>query len=137
MTKKTKKFNVGDTVWYKRDWIERCVILEIDMNSAAGVPMARLKTCIGTCWQPMSILYKSEQECRNASKAESDRIRAGYRNQIHSVEDLVIFLFNHDTNGCEYSDYDARAVAIEKAHELLNISETQLCNMGWHSCKNI
>lgn len=129
MKKTNQKFHIGDTVWYDHDWIERCVILEIGMDSAAGVPMARLKTSLGTVWQPMSILYKSEQECRDASKAESERIRNGYRKQINSVEDLVVFLFNHDTNCCEYADYDARAVAIEKAQGLLGMSETRLLGM--------
>ena len=129
MKKNTPNFKIGDTVWYDRDWIEKAVILEIDMHSAAGVPMARLKTSIGTVWQPMSILYKSEQACREAAKAESERIRNEYRKKINSIEDLVIFLFNTDTSGCEYSDYNARAVAIEKAAELLNISETRLLGM--------
>ena len=129
MAKNDQNFNIGDTVWYERDWIERAVILEIDMESAAGVPMARLKTSLGTVWQPMSILYKSEQAGRDAAKAESERIRNEYRKKINSVEDLVIFLFNNDTSGCEYSDYDARAVAIEKAAELLNMSETRLLGM--------
>ena len=119
--KPAPKFNVGDTVWYEREWIEKGIILELGTE-------ARLKTSLGTVWQPLSILYKSEKEARDAAEAESQRIRNEYRKKINSVDDLVVFLFNSETCG-EFADYDARAVAIEKAAELLDMSETRLLGM--------
>lgn len=122
---KKKTFIVGDTVWFAGSWITKAKIMEIDETNN----VANLKTPIGTCWQPMDILYHSEQECRDAEKAEETRIRNEYRKKINSIDDLVIFLFNHDTNDSEFMDYNARAVAIEKASELLGMSETRLLGM--------
>lgn len=126
--KPAPKFNVGDTVWYEREWIEKGIILELGTDATANIPVARLKTSLGTVWQPLSILYKSEKEARDAAEAESQRIRNEYRKKINSVDDLVVFLFNSETCG-EFADYDARAVAIEKAAELLDMSETRLLGM--------
>lgn len=131
MSNQKKNFSVGDTVYFEsRGFIEKAKILEL--MEFDDQPWAKVRTEMipSTCSQPVSALCASEQEVRDNIKAESERVKAEYRNQINSVEDLVIFLFNHDTNLYEdITDYEARAVAIEKAAELLGMSETRLLGM--------
>lgn len=116
-----KKFNVGDTVWYVCcGWAEQASIVEIKDD------LAKCKAKIGTCWQPISALHKTEQECKYSMKEKSERIKDQYRKEINSVEDLIVFMFNHHVSSCEYCDDEARAVAKEKALALTNISPSIL-----------
>lgn len=125
----TKKFNVGDTVWYNScGYVEKATILEMRKVEVHGgqMELAKCKPKIGVCERPTSALYKTAQECLDAMKRESERIKNEYRKEINSVEDLVVFMFNHDVSYCEYQDSDAREVAIEKAKELLGMSESKI-----------
>ena len=119
-----QKFNVGDTVWYVCcGCAEQAKIVEIKDE------LAKCKAKIGTCWQPISALHRTEKECKRSIKEKSEHIRNQYRKEINSIEDLIIFMFNHDVSGCEYCDDDARAVAKEKAVALLNLAEAQIENV--------
>ena len=62
-------------------------------------------------------IFVTEKEARDAKNKKIENTKNEYRKQINSVEDLVVFLFNHCINGDEYTDYEAREVAIEKAKE--------------------
>lgn len=63
-------------------------------------------------------VFRTEQEAKNHYQDEINTIKNNYRQQINSIEDLVQFCLDHCV-ACaeEYTDYDARNVAVEKARE--------------------
>ena len=126
---KTHNFKIGDTVFFDAGHIEHGTIEAF--SELDGKPWAKIRCKVipGTTSRPIEDLHRSEKDCYDAIKAYSEKIKNEYRQQIKTVDDLVIFLFNHDTNDCECGDYEARAVAIEKAQELLGMSETRLLGM--------
>ena len=66
--------------------------------------------------------YPTRKEAEAAQKAESEKLRNEYRAQIQNPKDLVAFMYNHNTSCCEeYTDWDARAVAAEKAREFFGL----------------
>lgn len=72
----------------------------------------------GATKEPLSRLYPTRDAAREAQDAERAVLKAKYREEIHSVEDLVRFMFDHTVSVCEeYTEYEAREVAIEKATE--------------------
>lgn len=118
------QFRIGDTAWCVSYGIkEKVRILEIEDG------VAKCKADIGFCWKRLDDLYKTEQDCIDDIISKSNALKDKYRKEIKSIEDLVLFMFKHDVSNCEYQDYEAKAVAIEKAKELLNIAQEQIDNI--------
>lgn len=120
------EFKIGDTVYFDAGHIEKATILEF--REFEGRPWASLHCTIipGGCLQPLGNLRKAEQEVRDDRRAFAKKREDEYRNEITTVNDLVIFMFNHDVSDSEYGDTEARNVVTEKALELLGLTEEQL-----------
>ena len=73
--------------------------------------------------QLSSKCYSTREAALAAQNAENERIRDGYRAQIQTVKDLIKFMYSNNVhNGAEeYTDWNARQVAREKAKELLGL----------------
>jgi len=72
--------------------------------------------------QLSSKCYPSREAALDAQKAENERIRNKYRAQIQTVEDLVRFMYDHNVSCSEeYTNWNARQIAREKAKELLGL----------------
>lgn len=66
--------------------------------------------------------YPTRAAAEAAQKARSEGRRDKYRSQIKSGKDLVAFMYKYHVSCCEeYTDWDARAVAKEKAKELFGL----------------
>lgn len=116
-----KKFNTGDTVYYKGGWddssVERGVITKIENDRFT----VKGKTQVGTfiCTEG---LYETSEECRDAIRKENEAITKGYLDEITSVKDLVKFMYDNVVASAEdYTDWNARHAAHIKAQELLGI----------------
>ena len=66
----------------------------------------------------LSDAFVFEEDAREYKRKKEEKMKNDYRNQIHSIQDLVRFMFEHTVSSAEeYTDWTARAVAIEKAKE--------------------
>ena len=67
-------------------------------------------------------VYISKNDAEQAYNTEIQNRIEEYKSRINTVEDLVKFMFNENvTHAEEYTNYEARQAAIEKAKELLSI----------------
>lgn len=114
------KYKVGDTVHWKNEWgtFSWGVIYEIKNGWALvyekgheGLKSgARLKDC-----------WPDYDTCVAMNKKKTQEEIKEYKELIKTVEDLVLFLFDHDTSGSEYCDWEAKTAAKERAKELLGL----------------
>ena len=111
-------FVVGDTVFFEQyGFIYEAVI--DDINN--GIVKLNWKQG-GTSHKKIGDIYSTYNDCFEALKCKLDKIKNGYRSQIKSVKDLVVFMYNHCVARAEeYTDWEAREVVAEKAKELLEI----------------
>ena len=112
-------FKVGDIVYFDYfDFIREATIAKIKGN------LADLKwTECGRNTMRLTDLYHTYEECLNAKKLKSKETIQNYKSQIKTVEDLVEFMYDNCVSCCEeYTDWDARKAAAERAKQLLNIN---------------
>lgn len=118
------KIKVNDTVWFDykgtvttgvvKDLSETYVTVYV--QSHTGKAKTTLDVRVSKC-------FPTKEELVKAMKEEEDRRVSSFKEQITSVEDLVEFMFNHVVCWAEeYTDWDARRAARERAKELLNIN---------------
>lgn len=76
------------------------------------------KDCVGTIGRPFDKVYPTKEAAQAALQAKDEEIRNQYRDEIKSVQDLIQFMYDY-TVSCaeEYTDWNARNVAKEKAAE--------------------
>lgn len=125
------KFQIGDHVWgIYRGWGEGIIhgeitkieivkdhkgreIRTVDIRGASALLSGLVKE---------EDIYKSKNEAEQAYNAEIQNRIKEYKSRINTIEDLVRFMFNENVaHAEEYTDYEARQAAIEKARELLGI----------------
>lgn len=111
-------FKIGDTVYfYYLDFIRVATIVKIKGD------FADLKWIDGgSNTMRLTKLYHTYEECLNAKELKSKQTIENYKSQIKTIEDLVKFMYNNCV-ACaeEYTDWDARKAAAERAKELLDI----------------
>lgn len=124
-------FKVGDHVWaIRRRWCEGIINGEIkkfettthDKGKSAKFVYIRNNNAMLSGYVKEDDIYKSKSDAEKAYKEEIQNRIKEYKSRINTVEDLVKFMFNENVSyGEEYTDYEARQAAIEKAKELLGI----------------
>lgn len=125
-------FKVNDNAYFEEPWTGNVIggkIAEIGMTKATEKHPSEQFVIIkieGTRYdkrqQLSSKCYPTREAALDAQNAESERIRDEYRNQIQDCKDLVAFMYDHHVSCCEeYTDWNARAVAKEKAKDLLGL----------------
>ena len=85
-----------------------------------GFPFGKIvdPKVIGTQGFSVYRVFETELGAYDHYYGEVNAIKNNYRKQINSIEDLVIFCLNHTVSHTEeYTDYEAREVAVEKAKQ--------------------
>lgn len=126
------EFKVNDCAFFEEPWTG-CIIggkvIDVRMTEATqkhpGEPYLIIRI-EGTEHDKRDFLaskcYPTRKEAEAAQKAESEALRNQYRSQIQNPKDLVEFMYNHHTSCCEeYTDWEARAVAAEKARAFFGL----------------
>lgn len=124
-------FKVGDHVWgIQRGWWEGIINGEIKKfetitdykGKSAKFVYIRNNYAMLSGYVKEDDIYKSKSDAEKAYKEEIQNRIKEYKSRINTVEDLVKFMFNENVICAEeYTDYEARQAAIEKAKELLGI----------------
>ena len=133
-----KEVYVGQTVYFKCHKTSGCIrcgtIRSVDKERLSSKHV-RIDVYIdvkdapysGTRRSPAS-LFLTEQACRQQIKVDAGEldVREVYRKEIHSVKDLMAFIFSNDISRRENNA--ARDVALEKAEELFGYDISSLIN---------
>lgn len=126
-------FKVGDKAYFEESWTENIIggeVVEVGMTEATEKHPSEQFVKIkieGSRYEKRNQLsskcYPSREAALAAQKSENEAICNKYRESIQSVKDLVKFMYDNNVcNGaCEYTDWNARQVAREKAAELLDL----------------
>lgn len=122
------RFNVNDKVWWFDAWgTLRCgVVFAVVEDKGRTFYQTHeenkkgIQTGVeaGKCWP-------SKDACLEAADRESRLQVAEYKESIKDVNDLLVFLFRHDTTS-ELRDTDAVKAAQERAMELLGVELIRL-----------
>lgn len=126
------EFKVGGSAYFEEPWTGRIIggkVIEVKMTEATQRRPSQPYLTIrieDTEHDKRDFLaakcYPTRKEAEAAQKSESEKLRNEYRAQIQNPKDLVAFMYNHHTSCCEeYTDWDARAVAAEKAREFFGL----------------
>ena len=126
-------FNIGDKAYFEETWSENIIggkVLEIKQTESknGAAPQDYLVIQIeGSKYDKRNALVEKCHPSREAAKAaqdaENNAIKDKYRSEINSVQELVQFMYNHTiaTGAGEYTNWNGREVAREKAKELLGV----------------
>lgn len=115
-----EKKKKGETVWFIEPWT-KCIyvgiIEEIKTDGTKEYAWIHAPHFGNTC-RMLSDAFVFEEDAREYKRKKEEKMKNDYRDQIHSIQDLVCFMFDHTVSSAEeYTDWTARAVAIEKAKE--------------------
>lgn len=124
-----KKFNVGDHVWFEQTWAGPTsgTIVEIvnaeNKRTHENETWAKIHTDDGaSTGARIGRMWSTKEECLAALKAEEKALVNKYKESIKDVKDLVKFMYdNNVATAEEYTDWEARRAARERAAELLGI----------------
>lgn len=116
-----KDAKLGDTIFFREHWSGMCrkaIIVEICVDDN-GEKYWKVNGDFGTTWQYPKNCYFSYQACINAMNAKDNEMVQKYKEEINSIDDMLIFALNH-TISCaeEYTDWNARKAFIERGKEL-------------------
>lgn len=92
------------------DGPERCVKVDMDGFEIKAIQNVRLERC-----------YPDEESLREALQREHDEKVRAYCDSIKTVENLVMFCYEHNFWAEEYTDYEAAKAARIRAKELLGL----------------
>ena len=125
-------FKVNDNAYFEEPWTDNIIggkVLAVKMTDATPKNPSEPYLVIeieGTRYDKYSFLaskcYPTREAAKAAQDAESEKLSDKYRSQIKNAEDLVRFMYCHHVSRCEeYTDWNARAVAKEKAKEFFGL----------------
>lgn len=113
---------INDKVWFKTPWSDmpaKGIVSQI----FDSFEMAHIESDNGTFPIMFCNMYPTQDALLQAMHDESEKNIAAYKSEVHSVEDLIRFMFNNNVSLCEeYTNYDARQAVKELALELLGIT---------------
>lgn len=110
------KFEIGDEVWWFDAWGN---LRNGKIHARIDKERVLVKT-IGTEGVKLCHCWPNKDACLNAERRREKAQKAEYIESVKDVNDLVIFLFEHNVVG-EDHDYDAEYAARKIAKELLGI----------------
>jgi len=122
-------FKVGGNAYFEEPWTG-CIIggkiLEIKQTEKQpSEPYLVIKiegACYGTRNFLASKCYPTREEAQAAKERKSEELQNKYREQIKTPADLVTFMYDNAVACCEeYTNWEARAVAKEKAKEFFGL----------------
>lgn len=126
------EFKVNDSAYFIEPWTGNIIggqVLEVKQTEAKPKYPSEPYLVIqieGTRYGKRDFLaskcYPTREAADVAQAAESEKLRDKYRSQIQGSGDLVRFMYEHNVSCCEeYTDWEARAVAKEKAKEIFGL----------------
>lgn len=126
------EFKVNDSAYFIEPWTGNIIggkVLEVKQTEAKPKHPCEPYLVIkidGTRYGKRDFLarkcYPTREAAEAAQATESEKLRDKYRSQIQSIGDLVKFMYSNHVSCCdEYTDWDARAVAKEKAKEFFGL----------------
>lgn len=120
------KFNKNDKIFFEEHWsgtVHTGVIEDIVYENNKTIYKIHDLTCLGHTQRYEENVYPTEEACQQAIIDKDMAIQNKYAASINSVEDLIQFMYQHtiSTGAEEYTDYNARTVARNKAKELLSL----------------
>lgn len=111
------KLEAGQKVYTINEWsldsIEEVRIININKENNT----VDLKWKYGVSTESLDLIFETKEEAKNYINNKHEKTKNEYRNSINNIEDLVRFCFYNDFCSEEYTNYQAREVAIEKAKE--------------------
>ncbi len=122
-------FAIGEHIWFNQAWVGPSggTILGfnpiIDSNGKHATSIKIHLDDGGVTESLLKNIYHTKEELLEINKKEESILIANYKSEILDIESLVRFMFNNtiSTGSCEYTDWEARQAAKERAKELLNI----------------
>ncbi len=126
------EFKVNDSAYFIEPWTGNIIggqVLEVKQTEAKPKHPSEPYLVIqieGTRYGKRDFLarkcYLTREAAESAQNAKSEKLRDKYCSQIQSIRDLVRFMYSHHVSCCEeYTDWDARFVAKEKAKEFFGL----------------
>ncbi len=126
-------FKVGDKAYFEESWTENIIggeVVEVGMTDATEKRPSEQFVKIkieGSRYEKRDQLsskcYPTREAALVAQQSKNEAICNKYRDSIQSVEDLVKFMYDNNVCGSEeYTNWNARQVAREKAAELLGLN---------------
>jgi len=126
-------FKINDSAYFVENWTDNVIggkVLDVKMTEATEKHPSEPYLTIqidGSRYdrrdQLASKCYPTREAALAAQDAENENIKDKYRAQIRTPEDLVRFLYDNNVSSGseEYTDWEARAVAAEKAKEFFGL----------------
>lgn len=123
---KKNEWNVMERVWFESTYgvITTGFIVDIQSGKKKGSVVNYAKVKIerpvpGLATVRLSECYHTLEGLKEGMKRRHNSAVDAYKSEIKDVNDLVRFLLDHPACICEeYTDWDAREAAIQRAHEL-------------------
>lgn len=124
-----RHFQIGDHVWFDQTWVGltsgTITSIEEIENRRTGTKgtFARIHADNGgDSGAKINRIWATKEEGMKAMKAESDAAVKKYKDSIKDVNDLVRFMYDNTVSSAEeYTNWEARQAARERAKELLGI----------------
>lgn len=130
MAENKREFNIGDEIWFYQEYTGIVKATIIDFRKTMNyfkrdeeITYAYVETEDGmNTGVLLSDMHESKNACLKACEAKTEKIVKEYKDSIKDVNDLVRFMYNENVATAEeYTDWDARRAAKERALELLGI----------------
>ena len=117
--KNLNQYKIGDQVWWfdQYDNLRNGEIFGIKTDTKKG-DYAEIREEIGTSGAMLSKCWPTREDCLAAEETRSKQQAIEYAESIKDVNDLVQFLFDHETTG-EFREFDAIEAARKRAKDLL------------------
>lgn len=126
-------FKIGDKAYFEDSWTENIIggeVVEVGMTDATEKHPSEQFVKIkieGSRYEKRDQLsskcYPTCEAALAAQQSKNEAIRNKYRDSIQSVKDLVKFMYDNNVCGSEeYTNWNARQIAREKAAELLDLN---------------
>lgn len=126
-------FKIGDKAYFEENWTENIIggeVVEVGMTEATEKHPSEQFVKIkieGSRYEKRdqfsSKCHPTREAALAAQQSKNEAICNKYRDSIQSVEDLVKFMYDNHVSCCEeYTNWNARQVAREKAAELLSLN---------------
>lgn len=125
-------FNINDNAYFIENWTDNVIggkVLDVRLTRATDQYPSEPYLVIkieGSRYdkreQLVSKCYPMREAALAARDSKNEETKNKYREQIQTPEDLVRFMYDY-TVSCaeEYTDWEARAVAAEKAKEFFGL----------------
>lgn len=117
------EIKIGKEVWYSMPYVDvksGVITEEKHPEYTDYVKVKGTRETYGTQWVDRNKCYPTKQALLDALRTESENRTAQMKKSIHTVGDLVSFMYDNQISG-EYADWDAKRAAAAAAKELLGI----------------